>query len=175
MAEQDRFQIGVVTQPHGVHGEVKVFPTTDDPAKFKKLKKAYLQTMRETKEVELEGAKFFKNMVILKIKGVETMDEAQLLKQASLWVDREHAVPLKKNEYYRSDLIGIQIYEHAQENRLLGTLTDVLETGANDVYEMTLAQSGEKIYLPAILECIKLVDIEKGRMEIFLMPGLMNE
>ncbi len=169
---QEEFQIGAITSSHGVKGEVKVFPTTDEPEKFRKLKKVTLRTPRETKDVEIESAKFFKNMVILKIKDVNDRDQADRLKQATLWVGREDAVKLKKNEYYRGDLIGMSVY--TEDGELFGELTDVLDTGANDVYAVKRAETGEEVYLPAIKQCILNVEPEENRMTVHIMEGLLS-
>ena len=169
---QQEFQIGAITSSHGVKGEVKVFPTTDDPDKFETLKTVTLKTERNTAEYEIQGVKYFKNMVILKLKGIDDRDQADKLKKATLWVDRDHAVSLEENEYYRGDLIGMEVY--TDEGTLLGTLTDVLDTGANDVYAVRLSDTQEEVYLPAIRQCILKVDPEKGRMEVLLMEGLLS-
>ena len=111
-------------------------------------------------------------MVILKLKGIDDRDQADKLKKATLWVDRDHAVSLEENEYYRGDLMGMEVY--TDEGTLLGTLTDVLDTGANDVYAVRLSDTQEEVYLPAIRQCILKVDAEKGRMEVHLMEGLLS-
>lgn len=168
---EQRFQVGVITSTHGVHGEVKVFPTTDDPARFKKLKQVILDTGKEEMELEIAGVKFFKNMVILKFKGIDDMDMANKYRQKSLYVTRENAVKLKKNEYFIADLIGICVT--SDEGEALGVIKDVLQTGANDVYIIEKAGE-EELLLPAIKECIKEVDIEAGTMIVHLLPGLRD-
>ena len=129
---EDLFQVGVITAPHGVRGEVKVFPTTDDNARFKNLKTVLLDQGRGTRELEIEGVKFFKNMVILKFKGIDDRNDVERMRQAKLLVTRENAVELGKDEYFIADLIGIQVV--SDEGEELGTISDVLQTGANDVY-----------------------------------------
>ena len=167
---EQRFQVGVITSTHGVRGEVKVFPTTDDASRFKKLKKVLLDTGKEDVELEITSVKFFKNMVILKFKGIDDMDTANKYRQKSLYVTRENAVKLKKNEYFIADLIGIAVTSDEGED--LGTIEDVLQTGANDVY--VIQKDGEEILLPAIKDCIKEVDIEAGTMTVHLLPGLRD-
>lgn len=168
---QEKFQIGAVASVHGIKGEVKVFPTTDEPEKFKKLKTVLLKTDKEEREIGLQSAKFSKNMVIVKLEGVETPEEAQKYRGATLWVTRNQAVPLEENEYYRADLIGLSVI--TQEGEELGVLTNVLETGANDVYEVAL-QNGKTALFPAIRDCIKEVDLEAGRMVVHVMEGLLT-
>lgn len=171
---EQRFQVGVITSTHGVRGEVKVFPTTDDAARFKKLKQVILDTGKEDIELEIAGVKFFKNMVILKFKGIDDMDTANKYRQKSLYVTRENAVKLRKNEYFIADLIGLKVT--SDEGEELGEIEDVLQTGANDVY-IVKSESGEEILFPAIKECIKEVDIEAGTMLVHVLPGLreLNE
>ena len=125
-------QVGIITQTHGIRGEVKVFPTTDDVKRFKKLKETILDTGKEKITLEIESVKFFKQFVILKFKGFDNINDIEKHKGKSLYVTRQNAVKLKKNEYFIADLIDIAVYN--EDDTLLGTLTDVLETGANDVY-----------------------------------------
>lgn len=168
---EQRFQVGVITSTHGVRGEVKVFPTTDDASRFKKLKKVLLDTGKEDIELEISSVKFFKNMVILKFKGIDDMDTANKYRQKSLYVTRENAVKLKKNEYFIADLIGIAVASDEGED--LGIIEDVLQTGANDVYVIQ-KEDQEELLLPAIKDCIKEVDIEAGTMTVHLLPGLRD-
>lgn len=168
---QDKFQVGVIASVHGIKGEVKVYPTTDEPAKFKKLKTVWMKTAKEEKEITLQGVKFFKNMVIVKFEGIDSPEEARVYRGATLWIPREAAVPLKKNEYYHADLIGLSVF--AEDGEALGKLTDVLETGANDVYEITLPDK-RTVLFPAIRDCVKEVDLDAGRMTVHVMDGLME-
>ena len=154
---EDLLQVGVITSTHGVRGEVKVFPTTDDPARFKKLKQVILDTGKEQIDLEIAGVKFFKNMVILKFKGIDNINDVEKYRQKGLFVTREHAVKLKKDEYFIANLIGLQVT--SDEGEALGEISDVLQTGANDVYVIKTPE-GEEILLPAIKDCVKAVDIE---------------
>lgn len=167
---EEILQVGVVTTTHGVRGEVKVFPTTDDVNRFKKLKEVYLDTGREKISLEIEGVKFFKQMVILKFKGIDTLDDAEKYRQAGLYVTRENAVKLNKDEYFIADLIGVSVYD--EDNKLLGSLEDVMTTGANDVYVIRMAD-GRELLLPAIRQCVLDVDVEQGRMKVHVLEGLI--
>ena len=162
-------QVGVISSTHGIRGEVKVFPTTDDPARFKKLKKVLLDTGREQLELELESVKFFKQFVIVKFKGIDNINDIEMYKGKSLFVPREDAVELKEDEYYIGDLIGMEVF--TEEGRF-GVLKDVMETGANEVYVIDSDEHGE-VLIPAIKQCILDVDIEGKRMKIRLMEGLI--
>ena len=171
---EDLLQVGVITSTHGVRGEVKVFPTTDDPARFKKLKNVVLDTGTEMIDLEVAGVKFFKNMVIVKFKGIDNINDVEKYRQKSLYVTRENAVKLKKNEYFIADLIGLAA--KSDEGEDLGILSDVLQTGANDVYVLS-KEGSDDILLPAIRECVKEVDLDNGEITVHLLPGLreLNE
>lgn len=165
-------QVGVITQTHGIRGEVKVFPTTDDVNRFKKLKEVTLDNGKERLVLEIEGVKFFKQYVILKFKGLDSINDIEKYKRAKLLVNRENAVRLRKNEYFIADLIGMEVM--TDEGRRLGTLKDVLLTGANDVYVVE-RENGAEVLLPAIKECILEVDMEKGCMIVHVLDGLLEE
>ena len=167
---EDLFQVGVITAPHGVRGEVKVFPTTDDNARFKNLKTVLLDQGRATRELEIEGVKFFKNMVILKFKGIDDRNDVERMRQAKLLVTRENAVELGKDEYFIADLIDMQV--ELEDGTAFGVLTDVMQTGANDVYCIRTEEHGE-VLIPAIKDCILDVDVEAGKMKIHLLDGLI--
>ena len=163
-------QVGVISSTHGVRGEVKVFPTTDDAQRFKKLKKVILDTGREHMPLEVEGVKFFKQFAILKFKGIDNINDIEKYKGRSLLVDRDNAVKLKKDEYFIADMIGISVFTDDGEE--FGVMKDVLETGANDVYIIESPKHGE-VLVPAIKQCILDVDIENSKMVIHLMEGLV--
>ena len=163
-------QVGVISSTHGIRGEVKVFPTTDDPNRFKKLKKVILETKKEKLSLEVQGVKFFKQFVILKFKGIDNINDVERYKRCPLYVKREDAVELEEDEYFIADMIGIQVV--TEDDEPFGTLKDVMETGANDVYVIDTEEHGE-VLVPAIRECILDVDIENQKMKIHLMDGLI--
>ena len=163
-------QVGVISSTHGIRGEVKVFPTTDDVKRFKKLKKVILDTGREHLPLEVESVKFFKQFAIVKFKGIDNINDIEKYKGKSLLVDRENAVKLRKDEYFIADMIGLQVY--TEDGETFGVLKDVLETGANDVYIINSPKHGE-VLVPAIKKCILEVDVEGGKMTIHLMEGLV--
>ena len=168
---QDILQVGAVTSTHGIAGEVKVFPTTDDPNRFRKLKQVLLDTGNGYRELEIVRVKFFKNMVILKFRDHDRIEDVMPYKGKALYVTREHAVKLKKNEYFIADLIGMEVY--TEDGEQLGTLRDVLQTGANDVYEVALSD-GREVLIPAIRQCILDVDVDQARMTVHLLEGLLE-
>ena len=167
---EELLQVGVITSTHGVRGEVKVFPTTDDAARFKKLKHVLLDTGREMKPLEIQGVKFFKQFVILKFKGIDNINDIERYKRCPLLVERKDAVELKEDEYFIADMIGIQV--ETEDGEVFGTLKDVMETGANDVYVIDTEEHDE-VLVPAIKECILDVDVENRKMTIHLMDGLI--
>lgn len=167
---EQMLRVGVITSTHGVRGEVKVFPTTDDAKRFKTLKKVILDG-REPLELSIEQVKFFKNMVILKFKGYDNINDVETWRQRDLLITRDQAVELKEDEYFITDLIGLTVVN--EEKTVLGRVKDVLETGANDVYVVELT-SGKELLLPAIKDCILNVDLEDGRMKVHVLDGLMD-
>ena len=168
---EKQLQAGVITSTHGIRGEVKVFPTTDDAQYFRELKKVYLDTGKEQIPVEIEHVKFFKQFAILKFKGIDNINDIEKYKGKSLMIDREDASPLGEDEYYIGDMIGMDVYTDDPAEHF-GVLRDVLETGANDVYIIDSDRHGE-VLVPAIHQCILRVDTEKNEMHIHLMEGLL--
>ncbi len=168
---EDFFQVGVISSTHGIGGEVKVFPTTDDAARFKKLKEVILDTGKERLTLHIVQVRFFKQMVILKFREFQNINEVERFRGKSLYVSRKNAVKLQKDEYFIADIIGIRVY--TEEGEDLGVLSDVIQTGANDVY--TVKKEGEReLLIPAIKDCIRKVDVEAGRMTVRLLPGLRD-
>lgn len=164
-------QVGVISSTHGLRGEVKVFPTTDDAARFQTLKNVVLDTGREKLDLEIQSVRFFKQFVIVKFKGIDNINDIEKYKGKSLFVTRENAVELEEDEYYIGDLIGMEVYTDDSEERF-GVLKDVMETGANEVYIITSENHGE-VLLPAIRECILDIDVEAKKMKVHLMEGLL--
>lgn len=165
-------KVGVITQTHGIRGEVKVYPTTDDKERFKQLKEVVLDTGTESLDLEIENVRFFKNLVILKFKGIDSINDIEKYKGKGLFVTRENAVELEEGEFFIADLIGLSVI--TDTGRKLGTLTDVIQTGANDVYVVAM-ENEKEVLLPAIKQCILDTDLSKGEMRIHLMKGLLEE
>lgn len=167
----EELQVGVITQTHGIRGEVKVFPTTDDANRFQKLKEVILETGKERLTLTVAGVKFFKQYVILKFREYDSINDVEKYKGARLLVPREKAVKLQKDEYFVADLIGMQVV--TEDGEPFGRLKNVLETGANDVYVVETAE-GREVLLPAIKECVLQVDMEKGVITVHIMDGLLD-
>ena len=162
-------QVGVISSTHGIRGEVKVFPTTDDPLRFKKLKKVLLDTGREQLELEVQSVKFFKQFVIVKFKGIDNINDIEKYKGKGLFVPREDAVPLDEDEYYIADLIGMEVFT---EDGRFGVVKEVMETGANEVYIVDSDDHGE-VLIPAIRQCVLDVNVEEKKMLVRLLDGLI--
>lgn len=166
----DLLQVGAISSTHGIRGEVKVFPTTDDVKRFKKLKEVILDTGSGHLNLEIEGVKFFKQFAILKFKGIDNINDIEKYKGKPLLVTRENAVKLQKGEFFIADMIGMAVV--TEDGTTFGTLDDVLQTGANDVYEINTQEHGI-VLVPAIKECILNVDMKERVITIHLMDGLI--
>lgn len=172
---EDLYQVGAITQTHGIKGEVKVFPLTDDISRFKNMKNLLLDGGRDGYiNLEVENVRQQKNLVILKFKGIDNINDIEKYKGHGLFVTKENRVELKEDEYFIADLIGVSVYLDTDENTVFGEITDVLQTGANDVYEITMS-SNKTVLVPAIKDCIKSVDMENKKMIIHLLDGLLGE
>ena len=167
---EEKLRVGVIASTHGVRGEVKVFPTTDSAKRFGKIKKVIMDTGKEELELEIEGVKFFKQFAILKFKGIDNINDIEKYKGKDLYIMRENAQKLGRNEYFIADLIGLKVREDS--GKALGILKDVMETGANDVYVVEMEDKKE-LLIPAIKQCILKVDVEAGEMEVHLLEGLL--
>ena len=168
--KQEYFEIGQIVNTFGIKGQVKVVPFTDDITRFDYLKNVYVKNKKETKQYEVEEVKYHKNFVLLKFKGINYMEEAETLRDSFLEVDREDAIPLEEDTYYIVDLIGLEVY--SDENKLLGKLEDIFNTGSNDIY-VVKDELGKQLLLPAISEVIKQINIEEGKIIVHLIEGLI--
>lgn len=166
--------VGQITSTHGLKGEVKVYPTTDDPeTRFKQLKEVILKTPREETQAVIKSVRFSKNLALLRFEGIDGIDAAERYRGAYVCVPRDKAQKLGPDEYYEADLIGMEVV--SDEGEALGILTRVLHTGANDVYEIEPGDEGRRSFLiPAIKECVRRVDTEEGVMTIHVMEGLLS-
>ncbi len=171
---EDLYQVGAITQTHGIKGEVKVFPMTDDIKRFKNMKNLLLDGGKDGYiSLEVENARPQKNLVILKFKGIDNINDIEKYKGKGLYVTKDNRVKLQKDEYFVADLFGLDVFVDTSDEQF-GTISDVFQTGANDVYEITLV-SGKKILIPAIKDCILSVDVEANKMMIHLLDGLLED
>ena len=168
---ENYLRVGVITTTHGVRGEVKVYPTTDDINRFNDLEKVYLDTGREYIPLEIEGVKYFKQLVILKFKGIDNINNIEKYRGKDLLVSRDQAIPLEEGEYFIYDLIDSEVY--TEDGNKLGILTEIMTTAANDVYVVKTPQNKE-ILLPSIKECILDIDAINKKITVHLMKGLVD-
>lgn len=179
---QEFLQVGVITKPHGIKGAVKVYPTTDDTSRFQKGLTFYLKDKKGTRTVKVENVQFFNQYVILKLDCFASPEEAAVCRGCELLVDRENALKLQEDEYFLSDLEGLEVV--TEKGQTVGTVKSVMPTGANEVLiiraaggeleGVTVAQ-GQELLFPSIKECIKKIDFETGRITVHIMPGLIGE
>jgi 16S rRNA processing protein RimM len=162
-------RVGVISTTHGIRGEVKVFPTTDDPNRFKDLKEIFLDTGKELMPLEIEGVKFFKQQVILKFKGIDNINDIEKYRGRDLLINRENAVKLEEDEYFIFDLIDSEVI--TDEGEKLGILAEIMTTAANDVY-VVKTEAGKELLLPSIKECILDVDVDNKKIIVHLLNGL---
>ena len=163
-------EIGQIVNTFGIKGMVKVNPFTDDITRFDKLRKVYIKNKNEKKEYEIEEVKYHKNMVLIKFKGIENPEQANLLRNTYLMIDRENEEPLQEGTYYIVDMIGLDVY--SEEGNLLGKLEDIFNTGSNDIY-VVKDELGKQILLPAIIDVIKQIDMENKKIIVHLISGLI--
>ena len=165
------YQVGAITQTHGLRGEVKVFPMTDDVSRFKGMKELILDAGKEQLVLEVTSARQQKDRVILKFKGIDNINDIEKYKGCGLYVTKEKRVPLQEDEYFIADLIGCAVFSDEEEH--LGEISDVITTGANDVYIVKCPDKKE-ILIPAIRQCILKVDVDNRRVDVHLLEGLRS-
>lgn len=166
---EEYFRVGVIANTHGIRGEVKVYPTTQEPSRFQNMKEIILDTGEEKKRLSVASVRFFKNLVILKFQGMDSINDVEQYKGMDLLVAREDAIPLEEGEYYIADIIGARVMTDTGED--FGSLTDVLQTGANDVY--VVDHGGKEVLLPVIPDCVLERDLEKKLVTVHIMEGLL--
>ena len=167
----DYFRVGVIANTHGIRGEVKVYPTTDNVERFKELKQVILDTGKEKKDLEIQNVKFFKNMAILKFKGIDNINDIEKYKGKDLLVTRENAVKLEEGEFYLADVLDAKVLTDVGEE--LGVITDVLETGANDVFVIE-TKEGKEVLFPVTKECILDINTDEMIVTVHVLSGLLD-
>ena len=166
----DYIRVGVITSTHGIKGEVKVFPTTDDPGRFEDLEQVYLNTGKEYLSLKIEQVRYFKQLLILKFKDINDINDIEKYKGKDLWISRDDAIELEEDEHFIFDLLDCEVY--TEDGSKLGILTEVLSSAANDVYVVKTLDNKE-ILLPSIKECILEIDTPNKRITVHLMDGLL--
>ena len=163
-------EIGQIVNTFGIKGFVKVNPWVNDVTRFDSLKKVYIKIRKSLKELEIEEVKYHKNQVLLKFKGIETIEQAEILRNAILEIDRKDAIPLEEGEYFIADLLESEVY--TDEGEKLGILEDIFNTGSNDIY-VVKNELGKSILLPRIKEVFKEIDVENKKIIVHLIEGLI--
>ena len=166
-AAKQRIVIGKAGAPHGVKGELKIIPMTDFPDRFSGMEHCYIGD----KFIKIQGVRYQKNHVLMTVEGISSREEATALTGLFVSVDRAEAVPLEKGEYYTADIIGLSVSD--TEGNLLGTVTDVLRTGSNDVYVVSLPGRREDILVPALKKVVLQISVEEGKM-VVSMPEVVE-
>ena len=164
------FEIGKITGTHGIRGAMRVFPTTEDPSRFERLKEIIVETRGERKAFHIQKVAFHKQFVLLTVKEITDINVAELYKNGRILIPDAMAIPLGEDEYYNRDLYGLKVV--TEEGEELGELTEIFPTGSNDVYVVKKDGKGKELLLPAIKDCIKNVDLENGVMTVKLLEGL---
>ncbi len=163
-------EIGQIVNTFGIKGMVKIKPFTDDIRRFDELKKVYVEKKGNQVEYEIEEVKYHKDMVLIKFKGIDKVEQAELLRNSYLSVSRDSVEKLEEGRYYIVDMLGLEVY--SDEQVLLGTLEDIFNTGSNDIY-VVKNKEGKQILLPAIQDVIKQIDMENKKIIVHLLPGLI--
>lgn len=164
-------EIGQIVNTFGIKGQVKIVPFTDDITRFDELKEIYVEKKNELKLFQIEQVNYKKNMVILKLKGIETVEEAEKLRNCYLKIDRKDAKKLPKDTYFIVDLLGLDVY--TDEGKLLGKVDDIYNAGSSDIY-VVKDELGRQILLPAIKDVLKEVDLENQKIIVHLIKGLVD-
>ena len=163
-------EVGQIVNTFGIKGFVKVNPWVNDVTRFDKLKKVYIILKKEQKELEIEEVKYHKNQVLLKFKGIDIVEQAELLRNAILEIDREDAIPLEEGEYFIADILESEVY--TDDGRKLGIVEDIFNTGSNDIY-VVKNELGKSILLPRTKDVFKEIDIENKKIIVHLIEGLI--
>ena len=163
------FQIGRIVNTHGIKGELKVVPLTNNPERFEKLESVLLDRNNNLEKHKIDGIKYLKGFVVLKLEGVDTIEDAQAFKGVFILVDRKNAVKLPKDSFFICDLIGSEVRN--VEGMILGKLTDILSTGGNDVFVIK-GENGSELLLPALKSVFRKVSTEERTITVEVPEGL---
>jgi len=162
--------IGKVLSTQGNKGEIKVLPLTDSIDRFKKLTSIFIRKNNNRKTLNVEKIRIKENMVIIKLKDIENINDAKMVVGSCLEVERENAVKLPKDTYFVFEIIGLKVYD--ENNIFLGKVENVISTGSNDVYVVN-KKDKEELYIPAIHDVVKNIDLENKRITINMVDGLI--
>ena len=150
-------RVGKIVNTHGLKGEVKVIPLTDDPKRYNELEFVLIDGIKRN----IEGCKYQKDRVIVKIEGINSIEEAEKYKNKYMEIPREYAVPLEEDTYYIADIIGCIVYD--TEGKNLGEVYDVIQTKNNDVYWI---RKPKELLIPVLLDIVTDIDVENKKIII---------
>ena len=168
--KQEYFELGQIVNHFGIKGMLKVNPFTDDISKFERLGSVLVEKKGKLTNMQIEEVKYSKNQVLLKLKGIDTIEEAETYRGSYIKIARSQIGKLPKGTYFIADLIGLSVY--TDEGILLGTVNDIYNSGANDIY-VVKDEQGKQILLPAIKEVIKQIDTEQEKIIVHIIKGLI--
>ncbi len=168
--KKERLEVGQIVNTFGIKGFVKIYPYVDDISRFDNLKKVHIKSKKEEKELQIEEVKYQKNMVLVKFKGIETVENAEKLRNSFVEIDRADAIPLEEGQYFIADLLGLDVFLDTGEK--LGVLEDIYNTGSSDIY-VVKNELGKQFLLPYIDEVIKQINLEEGKIIVHIIEGLI--
>ena len=167
---EDFFDIGVIVNVHGLRGDIKVMPVTDEPKRFELLDEINVYYDNKNVTYKIKNVRYHKTVLVLSLEGVDDRITAEQLKGGVIKISRKNALLLEPDEYFQKDLYDMTVFTETGEN--LGTITNIIETGANDVYVVTPLDKSKDLMIPAIKQCIKDISLSEKRMTVSLMKGL---
>lgn len=167
---KERLEVGQIVNTFGINGFVKVYPYVNDIKRFDDLKNVYIKLKKQESRLEIEEVKYQKNMVLLKFKGIDSVEGAEKLRNSYIEIERKDAIPLEEGEYFIADLLGLDVYLDTGEK--LGVLDDIFNNGSSDIY-VVKNELGKQFLLPYIDEVVKKIDLQNGKIIVHLIDGLV--
>ena len=168
--KKERLEVGQIVNTFGIKGFVKIYPYVDDISRFDNLKKVHIKSKKNDEELQIEEVKYQKNMVLVKFKGIETVENAEKLRNSFVEIDRTDAIPLEEGQYFIADLLGLDVFLDTGEK--LGVLEDIYNAGSSDIY-VVKNELGKQFLLPYIDEVIKQINLEEGKIIVHIIEGLI--
>ena len=168
--KKERLEVGQIVNTFGIKGFVKIYPYVDDISRFDNLKKVYIKSKKVDEELQIEEVKYHKNMVLVKFKGIETVENAEKLRNSYVEIDRADAIPLEEGQYFIADLLGLDVFLDTGEK--LGVLEDIYNTGSSDIY-VVKNELGKQFLLPYIDDVIKQINLDEGKITVHIIEGLI--
>ncbi len=168
--KKERLEVGQIVNTFGIKGFVKIYPYVDDISRFDNLKKVHIKSKKEEKELQIEEVKYQKNMVLVKFKGIDKIEDAEKLRNSYIEIDRADAIPLEEGQYFIADLLGLDVYLDTGEK--LGNLEDIYNSGSSDIY-VVKNELGKQFLLPYIDDVIKQINLEEGKIIVHIIEGLI--